>query len=389
MSTSGKSIWAALAEHAQLPFEAARMLPSDAYTSTEVLIREHERIFASEWICVGRTADIPTAGDYLTALVPAVDGGQRSVIVLRGEDGSVAAFDNVCVHRGSPLLDGCGNEARITCPYHAWVYRLDGQLIGAPYMNRTIDDSGKAFSAADHRLTSLAIEEWEGFLFVNQSAEPPDLRKQLAGLTEVVARYRMAEYVPVFRQVDVWDTNWKLLYENFMDAYHVFKVHKDSFGKDGDSTLDTTMHAGSAHHAHHVVVHDADAGSGVAHPANTSLTGDWRRTIVLGAAFPTHVMQLQPDWLWYLQLSPLGVGQVRIRWDVSVAPEVLAGQADPAAYVAELLMLLHQVNSEDRPIVEGVFRSVHPSMRRGPLSYLERNVYDFDRYVATALTSQV
>jgi len=385
--SSNSTIWSDLAAHARLSFEQARMLPSASYTSTEVLAREHERIFADEWICVGRTADLPNRGDYLTALIPSGDGEGRSIILLRGDDGAIAAFDNVCVHRGSPLLHGCGNEARITCPYHAWVYRLDGQLIGAPYMNRTVDSSGKAFNPADHQLTSLRLEQWEGFLFVTQSPDAKDLHSCLAGLTEVVGRYRMANYVPVFRQVDVWDTNWKLLYENFMDAYHVFKVHKNSFAKDGDSTLDTTMHAGNDHYAHHVVVHQADAGSGVAHPANTSLTDEWRRTIVLAAAFPTHVMQLQPDWLWYLQLSPIGVGRVRIRWDVSIAPEVLADQADPDAYVADLLDLLNMVNAEDRPIVEGVFDALRPSMTRGPLSYLERNVYDFDRYIAKKLGS--
>ncbi|MEQ1873864.1 MAG: aromatic ring-hydroxylating dioxygenase subunit alpha [Ilumatobacteraceae bacterium] len=386
MSSNDEQIWSDLAEHARLPFEEARMLPSAAYTSTDVLAREHERVFANEWICVGRTADLPAGGDYLTATIPSVGGEQRSIIVLRSDDGTIGAFDNICVHRGSPLLQGCGNETRITCPYHAWVYRLDGQLIGAPYMNRTVDSNGRAFNAADHRLTSLRLEEWEGFLFVTQNPDAADLCSRLAGLTEVVGRYQMAGYVPVFRQVDVWNTNWKLLYENFMDAYHVFKVHKNSFSKDGDNTLDTTMHPGNDHFAHHVVVHDGDAKSGVAHPDNTSLDGDWRRTIVLGAAFPTHVMQLQPDWLWYLQLSPVGVDRVRIRWDVSVAPEVLADQADPDTYVAELLELLNLVNSEDQPIVEGVFRALQPSMTRGPLSYLERNVYDFDRYISRALT---
>ena len=383
--SSDASVWSELAGHARLSFDEARMLPSAAYTSTEVLAREHERIFAAEWICVGRTADLPNRGDYLTAVIPSADGESRSLIVLRGDDGVIAAFDNLCAHRGSPLLQGCGNEARITCPYHAWVYRLDGQLIGAPYMNRTLDSGGNAFSPADYRLTPLRLEQWEGFLFVTQSPDAKDLHLSLAGLTEVVGRYHMANYVPVFRQVDVWDTNWKLLYENFMDAYHVFKVHKNSFAKDGDNTLDTTMHAGTDHHAHHVVVHHADAGSGVAHLANTSLTGDWRRTIVLGAAFPSHVMQLQPDWLWYLQLSPIGVDRVRIRWDVSVAPEVLADQADADAYVADLLELLNKVNAEDRPIVEGVYRSLRSQVTRGPLSYLERNVYDFDRYIANKL----
>jgi choline monooxygenase len=385
MSVSDETVWTMLAEHAHLPFEQARMLPPAAYTAATVLAREHRHL-ADQWICVGRTADLPNRGVYLTAEIPAADGRQRSVIVLRGDDGAISAFDNVCVHRGSPLLLDRGNESRITCPYHAWVYRLDGQLIGAPYMNRTVDSSGHAFNPADHCLMSLRLEEWEGFLFVTQNPDAAAVGARLVGLTEVVGRYQMAGYVPVFRQVDVWDTNWKLLYENFMDAYHVFKVHKNSFSKDGDNTLDTTMHPGNDHFAHHVVVHDGDATSGVAHRDNTSLTGEWRRTIVLGAAFPTHVMQLQPDWLWYLQLSPLGVDRVRIRWDVSVAPEVLADQTDPGAYVADLLDLLNLVNSEDRPIVEGVFRALRQSMTRGPLSYLERNVYDFDRYIARALT---
>jgi phenylpropionate dioxygenase-like ring-hydroxylating dioxygenase large terminal subunit len=284
------------------------------------------------------------------------------------------------------LLDGCGNQARITCPYHAWVYRLDGQLIGAPYMNRTVEADGNEFDPGEHCLTQLRLEEWEGFVFVTQDATVAALGDRLSGLSDVVGRYRMAGYVPVHRQVDVWNTNWKLLYENFMDAYHVFKVHKNSFAKNGDNTALTTMHEGGDHHAYHLVGHAPDATSGVAHPDNTSLDGEWRHTLVLAAVFPTHVMQLQPDWLWYLQLSPLGVGQVRIRWDVSVAPEVLADQADPDAYVARLLGLLNLVNSEDRPIVEGVFRGVHsPQLTRGPLSYLERNVFEFDRYIARSL----
>jgi phenylpropionate dioxygenase-like ring-hydroxylating dioxygenase large terminal subunit len=133
----------------------------------------------------------------------------------------------------------------------------------------------------------LRLEEWEGFLFVTQDPDAPDLSPRLAGLTEVVGRFRMAGYVPVHRQVDVWDTNWKLLYENFMDAYHVFKVHKNSFAKNGDNTLKTTMAAGTDHFAYHLVGHDADASAGVAHPSNTSLEDEWRHTIVLGARSDT------------------------------------------------------------------------------------------------------
>ena len=383
------SIFDELIDHAALPFPAARMMPSSAYTSDEVLAAEHRRIFADEWHCVGRTADLPDPGDYLVGEVPSsIPGEHRSVIVLRNDAGELAAFDNVCAHRGSPLLAGCGNEARITCPYHAWVFRLDGQLIGAPYMNATVDIDGQPFAPSTQSLRGVRLEVWEGFIFVNQSDDAPGLGERLIGLTERVAPFRMAGYVPVHQQVDVWATNWKLLFENFMDAYHVFKVHRASFAKNGDNTSATRMFPGTDDWAHHVVVHDSEHGSGSAHSDNTSLEGEWRRSVLLGAVFPTHVMQLQPDWLWSLQLSPIGTDHVRIRWDVSIAPEVFAAQADPSAYVAEVLELLNLVNAEDKPIVEGVRRGVTtPEMRRGPLSYLERNVYDFDRYIARRLTT--
>ena len=133
------STFAELAEHASLPFELGRMLPLGAYCDPAVLAAEHRALFADEWICVGRTADIPARGDYLTAVVPlgGATAGHRSVIVLRGDDGEVAAFDNVCIHRGAQLLEGCGTTARITCPYHAWAFRLDGGLIGGPYNRRS------------------------------------------------------------------------------------------------------------------------------------------------------------------------------------------------------------------------------------------------------------
>ena len=108
---------------------------------------------------------------------------------------------------------------------------------------------------------------------------------------------------------------------------------------------------------------------------------------MLAAVYPTHVVQLQPDWLWYLVLSPLGVGRVHIRWSVAVAPEVWSDEAGRAGLVARILGLIDTVNAEDRPVVEGVWRALHHgSATRGPFSYLEGNVYDIDRYLATRLT---
>jgi len=380
------SVFRELREHAERPFTSARMLPLGAYTSAEVLQREVADLFGHDWLCVGRTADLPNVGAYLTADVPWSGGADRSLIVLRSDDGEVRAFDNVCVHRGARLLDGCGTAARITCPYHAWTYRLDGSLVGAPHMADATAPDDRSFRPADHSLVGVRTEVWEGFVFVNQHDDAEQLAPSLAGLQAVVGRYEMVGYVPVHEQVDVWDTNWKLLVENFLDAYHVFQVHRDSFGAFGDHTDETQVVPGTDRWAHHLVVETN--GPDLAHPDNRSLVDTWRRTIVLAGVFPGFVMQLQPNWLWFLRITPIGTDRVRIAWQVAVAPDVLGDVDDRATFVDDLMGLVHQVNGEDRPIVEGIQRSLHrPQFERGPMSHLEQNVFDFDRYVSRRLTA--
>lgn len=380
------SLFDELREHAGSSFDEARMLPLASYASDDLLEREVAKLFALDWLCVGRTTDIPRVGDYLTAEIPWTDGSARSLVVLRSGDDEIRAFDNVCIHRGAQLLQGCGNESRITCPYHAWVYRLDGSLVGAPHMSGATESNGEPFDVGRHRLVGLRTEVWEGFVFVNQHPDAAPLAPMLAGLHDVVERYSMAGYVAVHEQVDVWATNWKLLVENFMDAYHIFKVHRGSFGASGDTTDDTVMVPGTDQWAHHLVVESK--GPDLAHTSNERLVGAWRHTIVLAAVFPGFVVQLQPDWMWFLRITPIGTDRVRIAWQVAVAPEHLANPEEPTVDVDDLMELIHQVNAEDQPIVEGLRRGIHrPQFERAPMSHLERNVYDFDRYVSRRLGS--
>ncbi|HQZ33300.1 MAG TPA: SRPBCC family protein [Ilumatobacteraceae bacterium] len=391
--TSGldESLLAQLTSHAGLPIERATALPPGAYTDPAVLRLERERIFASEWLCVGRTMDVPASGDYVTRDVPSAhDDSLLSVIVVRGDDGVVRAFANVCAHRCATLLDGAGSTARITCPYHAWVYRLDGQCIAAPYMQQTKEADGTSFDPANHRLAELATEVWEGFVYISQAAHPTALAPRVVGLTDVVSRYRMADYVTVAGGTEVWETNWKCLTENFLDAYHVFKVHKNTFAKDSDSTGSTTVYPGGEGYTYHVAIDDPASAYGTAHATNDVLEGTWRYSTMLTATYPTHVIQLQPDWLWYLVLSPIGVGQVHIRWSLAIAPEVWNDPSlDREPYLARILDLITAVNGEDRPVIEGVWRALHHrDAQRGPFSYLERNVYDIGHYVATRVTTE-
>ena len=129
------------------PFAEARTLPAEAYVSEDVFRVEQRELFGKMWLCVGRTADIPSPGDYFTHEIAG-----DSVIVMRGADGEVRALYNVCRHRGARLLDehsGTG-LSRITCPYHAWSYRLDGTLSVVPKM-------AEGFCREDHSLVPVRL----------------------------------------------------------------------------------------------------------------------------------------------------------------------------------------------------------------------------------------
>jgi len=379
LQQSTDSILAALAKNARTTLADAQSLPPGIYHDPEILDLEINRVFRKEWVCLGRLAEIPEPGDYISR-----DIIDAPVFVVRQRDQSVKAFANVCVHRASRLLEGNGHVARISCPYHSWTYDLDGQLVGAPFMNETA-----GFDVRNHRLREIACDIWEGFIYVNLDAGAESISERLKNLGDLVADFRMDDYVPVFAQEDTWYTNWKCLVENYMDAYHIHRVHKDSFGKHGSSEDQTYLFDGEDAYSYHYVQEDDGPKSVQPHPDNTWLQGDNRNRTWLINIFPSHTMQLQPDMLWYLSILPDGLDKVRIRWAVSIPREILDGSKDKQATIDEVMSLLHQVNGEDKPIVENVFQATaSPDAVQGPLSYLERNVWQFGRYVARKLCTQ-
>ncbi|MCX7354290.1 MAG: aromatic ring-hydroxylating dioxygenase subunit alpha, partial [Alphaproteobacteria bacterium] len=202
------------------PLLEARTLPSWCYTSEEFYKREVERVFLKTWSFAGRADEIPNAGDYLTVDMP---GG--SVVLIRGRDGAVRAFANTCRHRGTQLLsEEKGNCRAITCPYHSWVYGLDGRLVGAPNMEQTKFDKD-AFG-----LVPLRLDSWAGFLFVNFSDSGPTLLEQLGDLPEQLGPYNHDDMICV-KKVDYHVAcNWKFLLENALEAYHTGTVHRTTLG---------------------------------------------------------------------------------------------------------------------------------------------------------------
>ena len=356
--------------------EHALSLPPGIFHDAGIYDLEKDRLFHKGWVCVGRTAEMPRAGDFIS-----YDILDQPVFVIRQQDGSVKAFPNVCLHRCARLVEGNGHVRKVSCPYHSWTYELDGQLIGAPFMQKTAD-----FKVSNYRLDPLPCEIWHGFIYVSLNRSAMPLSNQLNELDEHIADFRVADYVPVYEEHEVWDTNWKCLVENFMDVYHLHRVHADSFGKYGSFEHSTEMFPGNDAYSWMIVQEDGSENSVAAHPDNTWLKGDKRHQTVLFNMFPSHVIQLQPDLLWYLSIMPEGHDKVRIKWAVSIAKEYLDTAADRAAHIKEELDLLMQVNGEDKGIVENVFRATKMhGATRGPLSWLERSCWDFGRYLAREL----
>ncbi len=378
MAKTSKLTLETLAANADGAFENARSMPPAMYHDPEIYDLELDRLFRHEWICIGRLAEMPEPGDYICR-----DIIDSPVFTVRQVDRSVKAFANVCLHRSASLLQGQGHVSRISCPYHSWTYDLDGQLVGAPFMNET-----PGFDVKKFRLKALPCDIWEGFVYVSLDANASPLAESLTGMSQLVSDFRMGDYVSVFEQVETWDTNWKCLVENFMDSYHIHRVHKDSFAKYGSSEDITSLFPGGERYTYHLIQEHEERKSVYAHPDNTWLKGDDRYKTYLINIFPSHVIQLQPDLLWYLSILPSGIGQISIRWGVSIPAEILEDAPIRQAVIDEQMDLIHQVNSEDRPIVENVFCSTaSPKAVPGPLSYLERNLWDFERYLARHLSS--
>ena len=194
-------------------------LPGRDYHAPEIFELERERIFHDKWVCVGRQEQVANAGDYLAREI--ID---ESVIVVRGRSGNLSAFYNVCRHRGSRLCDEAqGNfGSAIRCPYHAWTYSLEGKLKGTPHIGEI-----EGFDRVDFPLYPVAVDTWEGFIFVHLGPKPAPLLDQLTeGVTEF-ARYRIGNLrVGHVIQYDV-AANWKVIIENYCECLHCPGVHPE------------------------------------------------------------------------------------------------------------------------------------------------------------------
>ncbi|MEI4197866.1 aromatic ring-hydroxylating oxygenase subunit alpha [Roseovarius sp. E0-M6] len=361
---------AELAQNVALPFEQARAMPKSVYTSPAFLDAELSQVFRKDWFCVGRAEALAKPGDYTT-----LELAGQPVMVLRDRDGTLRAQSNVCLHRMSTLLEGSGNTRAIICPYHAWTYNLDGKLRGAPAMTRN-----ESFCKESYRLPQVRCEEWLGWIMISLNPEAAPVSRQLADVEALIADFGMEHYAETFFETHKWDTNWKVLAENFMESYHLPVCHAGTIG--GFSKLEEMeCPPGEPAFNYHWILKDPDFKLANAHPTNTRIKGERRRTTFLLAIYPSLLITLTPGYFWYLSLHPDGVGRVDIRFGGGMSPEFV-NDPEAQAHFESVKSLLDDVNIEDRGCTEKVYAGLCSDMAApGHLSHLERPNYDFACYL--------
>lgn len=196
------------------------------YTDPEIYALEIERIISRNWILAGHQSELPESGDFKVLNV-----ATESAIIVRGSDGVIKGFANVCRHRGSLVcLDSEGHIKNFTCPYHGWMYDIDGKLTAARNMP-------ESFNKAEHGLNPVSVEIIHGLIFVCFTDNPPLVENARNDLAEPMAMFDFENLkVAAHRSYDI-AANWKLSIENYQECYHCATAHPD-YAKMHTLTLD-------------------------------------------------------------------------------------------------------------------------------------------------------
>ncbi len=201
-----------------LPLEQARTIPNTWYTAPEVAKLERDAVFARTWQVVGRSAQIATVGAFLTANIAG-----EPLLVVRGEDGVLRAFFNVCRHKAGPLCsEECGTVTKLRCRYHGWTYDLAGGLRGTPEFDGVL-----GFAREENGLVPVAVAEWGAFVWVHLEKPPEPLERFLGPLPPWAnSRDTFARMKWYARKTYDLACNWKVYVDNYLDGgYHVNTVH--------------------------------------------------------------------------------------------------------------------------------------------------------------------
>jgi choline monooxygenase len=200
------------------PLAEASTIPSPWYVDARVADLELENVFSKTWQVIGRTDQIQKAGDFLTFTVAG-----EPIVAVRGSDGQLRAFYNVCRHHAAAVVtESCGHAQILHCPYHGWNYGLDGSLKGMPEF-----EGVKGFDRSANGLVPVKVATWEKFVLVNLDSNAEPVERFLGRIMQRMAPLEVTKlHYVASRQYDI-ACNWKVFVDNYLDGgYHVPHLHK-------------------------------------------------------------------------------------------------------------------------------------------------------------------
>jgi Rieske 2Fe-2S family protein len=326
-----------------LPASLIPTLSGNYYTDPAVFSLEQSRIFETMWFCAVRSSDLPTPGSFKSVQV-----GRESVLVVRGRDGELRAFLNICRHRGAKLCTEDSGEVKrsFQCPYHAWTYGLDGKLIAAPNLTKMPD-----IDRVEYGLVNVHLREWLGYAWVCLADEPPSFDDDvLAAVTErlgnleAIDAYEIADLAVGKRITYDVKANWKLIVENFMECYHCATIHPE--------LTEVLPEFADGYAAQYYVGHGAEFGDEIkgftvdgseGFDKLPGVSDDQDRRYYAITIKPQVFINLVPDHIIFHRMYPLAEDRTIVECDWLYSKEVVASGKD----VSRSVELFHRVNVQD------------------------------------------
>lgn len=349
-----------------------RALPAWTYSHPEMTRLEYERILKPSWQIVCHINSIPAPGDFITLEI-----GNDSVVALRNSQGEIQAFHNVCRHRGARILDGAGNcPGVITCPYHGWSYKLNGELIGMP-----VRESFPGLDRSHHGLKPVRMAIQFGFVFVSLAGDPPPLESIWGRFLEDFEPHRfetMQPYGPLY--IEHWDVDWKIAMDNYLESYHVPIGHPGLFRMFTPDYDDQSNLPGVARGISWLRDRPSSKWSERMYQqligkVTDDLPESHRKRWSFYSMLPNLGIDVFPDQMDFFQVLPRGPGKCTIRGGSFARPDSRR-EMRVARYLSTRIN--RQVQREDeflcRRVQQGLASS---SYEPGPLSTLEGCMLEF------------
>ena len=365
-------------------------LPNQAYVSSAFAERERNGLLARTWVCVGAAGSLRSKGDAR----PISLLGLPLFMIRNGE--GVGVFHNVCSHRGHQLVGGaCRFKGSIRCPYHSWTYALDGRLRGTPHIGGPGVHEIEGFDRELHDLKAVRAAQWMGLVFVNISADAPDLESHLEPL---ISRWRRflhpgdAERLRLTSEEDCFsldiDANWKLAVENFCESYHLPWIHpglnRYSRLEDHYHIMEEGLFAGQG-----TRVYDPVYRAGAEFPTFAGWPEKKQRVAEYVALFPNVMLGLHADHFFAVVLIPETHNRTREEMHIFYLDD--AAESDSHAESRRTTReAWRAVFLEDVGVVEGMQRGRHsPAFTGGAFSpVMDPPTHCFHKWVANNMNNR-